>query len=360
MEPNRFRGVYGAAKAAERLGDREQARTYYEKLMTLCNQADTGRAEFTEAKAFLAKKCREALSPLRRPGRRVPPAGPLPPRIGTGVGEPTPVPECLRHVGTAGSAGGCRTGWGKRPSAHSLVESACVRRSNLPPEERQMRHTAPQEPAPLACCNQDDLVLLRRIAAHDHQAFEDLYQRFTPRLTGYLRTLLASSELVEDVLHDVWLVVWQQAARYRGSGRVSTWLFGIARHKALTAQARETRSALSRLPAPDRDDPTDPEYRVMRQEWVRLVRQACDALLPAQRQVLVLLYEHGYSAQAIATLQNCSVATVHYRKQQACHRLAIRLGVGTPAPTIPVPPAPGRPSSSSVRPPLRGDLDHTF
>jgi tetratricopeptide (TPR) repeat protein len=54
--PNRFHGFYGAAKAAERLGDREKARTYYEKLMTLCHQADTARPQLTEAKAFLAKK----------------------------------------------------------------------------------------------------------------------------------------------------------------------------------------------------------------------------------------------------------------------------------------------------------------
>jgi tetratricopeptide (TPR) repeat protein len=53
--PNRFRGFYGAAKAAERLGDQERARAYYEKLITLCSEADTERPELTEAKAFLAK-----------------------------------------------------------------------------------------------------------------------------------------------------------------------------------------------------------------------------------------------------------------------------------------------------------------
>jgi RNA polymerase sigma-70 factor (ECF subfamily) len=212
----------------------------------------------------------------------------------------------------------------------------------------------------MACCNQDDLALLRRIAAHDHQAFERFYQRFTPRLTSYLRTLLISNELVEEVLHDALLVVWHQAARYRAGGRVSTWLFGIARHKALKAQAREARSLLSQPPAPDQVDPTDPEYNAMHQELTRLVRQAVDTLPPAQRQVLVLMYEHGYSAQAIALLQGCSVATVHYRKQQACRRLATRLGMGTPAPTAPPPPAPIRISHSSARPTRRGDLDHTF
>jgi tetratricopeptide (TPR) repeat protein len=53
---NRYRGLYGAAKAAQRLGDREKARNYYEKLVALCSHSDTERPELVEAKAFLAKK----------------------------------------------------------------------------------------------------------------------------------------------------------------------------------------------------------------------------------------------------------------------------------------------------------------
>jgi tetratricopeptide (TPR) repeat protein len=54
--PNRFRGYYGAAKAAERLSDQKKTRTYYEKLVELCRHADSERAELVEAKAFLANK----------------------------------------------------------------------------------------------------------------------------------------------------------------------------------------------------------------------------------------------------------------------------------------------------------------
>jgi Tfp pilus assembly protein PilF len=53
---NRYRGLYGAAKAAERSGDREKARSYYEKLVALCSHADTERPELLEAKAYLAGK----------------------------------------------------------------------------------------------------------------------------------------------------------------------------------------------------------------------------------------------------------------------------------------------------------------
>ena len=54
--PNRFRGYYGAAKAAEQLGDQKKSRIYYEKLVELCRQADSERPELVEAKKFLAMK----------------------------------------------------------------------------------------------------------------------------------------------------------------------------------------------------------------------------------------------------------------------------------------------------------------
>jgi Tfp pilus assembly protein PilF len=53
---NRYRGFYGAAKAARQSGDREKARSYYRKLLALCSLADTQRPELAEAKQYLAQK----------------------------------------------------------------------------------------------------------------------------------------------------------------------------------------------------------------------------------------------------------------------------------------------------------------
>ena len=55
-DPNRFRGLYGAAKAATLAGDQAKAKSYYEKLVVLAQNADNERPELIEAKAFLAKK----------------------------------------------------------------------------------------------------------------------------------------------------------------------------------------------------------------------------------------------------------------------------------------------------------------
>ena len=55
-DPNRFRGLYGAGKAAALAGDQAKAKSYFERLLTLAKSADTERPETKEAQAFLAAK----------------------------------------------------------------------------------------------------------------------------------------------------------------------------------------------------------------------------------------------------------------------------------------------------------------
>jgi len=52
--PNRYRSFAGAAKAAERAGDRAQAWSYYKKLVVLAAKADGGRPDLVAAKQYLA------------------------------------------------------------------------------------------------------------------------------------------------------------------------------------------------------------------------------------------------------------------------------------------------------------------
>jgi tetratricopeptide (TPR) repeat protein len=50
--PNRFRALWGAARAADSAGDRQKASEYYGKLVDLAQNADTERQEIREAKAY--------------------------------------------------------------------------------------------------------------------------------------------------------------------------------------------------------------------------------------------------------------------------------------------------------------------
>jgi len=54
--PNRYRALYGAARAAEMAGDRPKAVGYYEKLVALASKADTARPETARAKTFIGAR----------------------------------------------------------------------------------------------------------------------------------------------------------------------------------------------------------------------------------------------------------------------------------------------------------------
>jgi hypothetical protein len=54
--PERLRGFYGAARAAEATGDKEKSVGYFRKLARLTRNADTDRADIREARAFTAAR----------------------------------------------------------------------------------------------------------------------------------------------------------------------------------------------------------------------------------------------------------------------------------------------------------------
>src|SRR5262245_17576349 len=118
----------------------------------------------------------------------------------------------------------------------------------------------------------DEPELIRRVAAKDRAAFEALYRRYAQRLQRYLSRLIQSPEVTEEVLDDVMLVVWQSADRFNRTSRVSTWIFGIAHHKALKARARLS-GRRAETPVSDREAAREdgPEDETMRGELSRLM-----------------------------------------------------------------------------------------
>ena len=175
---------------------------------------------------------------------------------------------------------------------------------------------------PTATIADDEPELIRRVAAKDRRAFETLYQRYAQRLHRYLSRQIQSAELTEEVLDDVMLVIWQSAARYNGTSRVSTWIFGIAHHKALKARARQASRAAA-VPLSENEIAGDegPEDITMRGEIDRMLARGLAALSPEQRAVVELTFHDGCSYQEIAEITRAPVNTVKTRMFHARRRL---------------------------------------
>ena len=186
-------------------------------------------------------------------------------------------------------------------------------------------------------------LLLRQIAAKDHHAFETLYRQYAPRLYRYFAKLLSQPELIEEILDDVMIVVWQNAARYDGTAKPSTWIFGIAHFKALKARAR-----LNKIPAEPPVHPAEatyadaPEALLMYDGLRHELRRALERLSPEQRAVVELTFHEERSYQEIADIMSCPINTVKTRMWHARQYLKAALAELRPMRT------PVRPSGTTT------------
>ena len=84
----------------------------------------------------------------------------------------------------------------------------------------------------------DDAQLMGRIARGDALAMQVLYARYNLRIYRFLPAPPRTTTAAEDILSDVFLDVWKQAARFEARSSVATWLCAMARNKAYAAHRR--------------------------------------------------------------------------------------------------------------------------
>jgi RNA polymerase sigma factor (sigma-70 family) len=184
----------------------------------------------------------------------------------------------------------------------------------------------------------EELTLLRRVADADRKAFETLYHLYYRRLFAYLFKLTRRGDLVEEVLNDVMFAIWTGAARFDGRSRPSTWIFGIAYHKALKALARQASAGGTHAPAAgsgqggNRGEPGEreveeaatgegPQSLLERREVASTLGKALGALSAEHRAVVELTYYYELSYGEIAEIVGCPVNTVKTRMFHARRRL---------------------------------------
>lgn len=172
----------------------------------------------------------------------------------------------------------------------------------------------------------EDPALVARVQAGDAEAFSTLYGRYGRVSFSLARRILCDEQLAQDVVQEVFLAVWRDAARFDASrGAFSTYLLSMTHHKAVDAVRREEnlrkrRTTAETLELRESEDPTvvDEVWTTLRRERVRAAMQ----LLPApQREALTLAYFGGYTQREIAKLTDTPLGTVKTRMLAGMRRL---------------------------------------
>lgn len=168
-----------------------------------------------------------------------------------------------------------------------------------------------------------DATLIQRIAAGDRLAMRTLFARHRLAVYRWLLRLVNDEALAEDLLSDMFLEVWRQAASFEARASVSTWLLAIARYKALSARRRRTDAVLDEEIASTVADPADgPDLVLEKKSTTDLMRACLAELSPEHREVMDLVYYHKKSVREVARIIGIPEPTVKTRMFYARKKLA--------------------------------------
>jgi RNA polymerase sigma-70 factor (ECF subfamily) len=162
--------------------------------------------------------------------------------------------------------------------------------------------------------------LIAAIRRGDHGALSTLYRRHAPWLVLRLSRRCADPNLVDEVVQDTFLAAWRGAARYRGTGEVAAWIWGIAIRR-LIDQFRGQHAAA--LPLPDlADSEPSAEDRVLLGVEYGDLGGALNRISPELRAVVQATILDGLTTREAGRLLGIPTGTVKTRMMRA--RAALR------------------------------------
>ncbi len=169
---------------------------------------------------------------------------------------------------------------------------------------------------------------LRLTALGDTAAFETVYSTTSSKLYGIIVRMLGRGGLADKVLEKVYVRVWQRAGEFDPAiSSPITWLATIARSQALDEAKRKTMRSLeefSELSYVPCDDNALAAHE--RNEELDRLRRCLDCLDPEKREMVLLVYHHGFTREEIARRNGWPVAAVKPWLRRALAQLKDCLG----------------------------------
>lgn len=167
---------------------------------------------------------------------------------------------------------------------------------------------------------QSDELEIIRAARDDPKAFGKLYLLYVERVFRYLCGRLGNVHEAEDTTAQTFLAAFESFDKFRQDGRFASWLFTIARNKAIDLM-RQRKNKISIDQVETISIEADPLNNVIRSDQVALLSQLIRALPEEDRELLRLRFLAGMSFSVIAHFLHRNEESV----KKSIYRLLARL-----------------------------------
>ncbi|HFC11239.1 MAG TPA: sigma-70 family RNA polymerase sigma factor [Anaerolineae bacterium] len=169
---------------------------------------------------------------------------------------------------------------------------------------------------------------MSQVQQGDQAALSTLYDRYAPIVLGVLTRIIGERPAAEEVLQEVFWRIWDKSASFDASkGKFKSWLFSIARRKAIDAVRRRKvrpqpmKSDSAELMLSMQASETDVSATVEHTLLADTIQTALQILPAEQRLVIEMAYFQGKTRREIAAETNTPLGTIHTRARLALKRL---------------------------------------
>ena len=167
--------------------------------------------------------------------------------------------------------------------------------------------------------------LISRVALGDRVAFDALYDATSAKLHAVCLSVLKDRPEAEETLQEVYIRVWQGAARYASNGlSPMTWLITIARNRAIDRlRARSARPVTAPEDAAAQvasGDPS-PESATIAAQERRMLDECLAQLAAPQAGAVRAVYLEGFSYADLAEREGLPINTVRSWLRRSLLRL---------------------------------------
>lgn len=173
--------------------------------------------------------------------------------------------------------------------------------------------------------NKDIILLFRQVITGDEAAFRLLFEGYSRRLYHLAYYYLHSKEAAEEVVLDVFTVIWKKRESLSHVEEPERYLYISVKNQALHYIRRgyvEDTAPLSLYEIEFIPDTDTPERHLLDEEYRILVQQAVDSLPPKCREVFRLVLADKLKNREIAELLDISEKTVNEHIAKAYKRVA--------------------------------------
>lgn len=165
---------------------------------------------------------------------------------------------------------------------------------------------------------------IQAAAGGDEQAFATVWRALQPALLRYLRVV--APDWADDLASETWLEVVRGLAAFSGDeGGFRSWVFTIARHRAIDWRRRQARRPVEPVPAellPDLGAPDDPAADALEALSTEAALAMIARLPPDQAEVVLLRAVAGLDVAQVAAVVGRRPGTVRVLAHRGLRRLA--------------------------------------